>query len=970
MRRRYLDAMALVRKYGKPDNFLTMTCNPNWEEIKRELEVGQIPQDRPDLAVRVFRAKIEEMKRLLLQEGILGKVQAYVYVVEFQKRGLPHAHFLLIMQRKYKLTCPEQYDSIISTELPNKCKYPELYKMVIKHMMHGPCGKDSYPVYRRREDGRKEKVRGHELDNRWVVPYNPFLLRYFNCHINVEVCSSIKAVKYLYKYLYKGHDRASVSVNEADGQGNVDEIKMYREARCVTPPEALWRIYGFDLSKNSPPVMQLQLHLPGMHMVTYEEGQDIQEILDREGAKKSMLTEYFEANKKNPEARSILYRDFPEYFTWQKCKKDKFWQKRKREGVKQIGRIISAHPAEGERYFLRVLLNHVAGATSFEDLRTVDGEIVPSFREAAERREGYLRRYLCIVRLPMREASNARGLWDKHREAMSEDYCRTMLSMQAVQNMVLIDIRNMLQSMGKDIKSYPLPEINEEYDSSHGVDREIYEESIIELDPDHETLATSLNAEQRSAYDEILAAVDSGEGGVFFVDGPGGTGKTFLYKALLATVRGMGNIAVATATSGVAASIMPGGRTAHSRFKIPLTIYDGLSCSFTKQSGTAKLLKEASLIIWDEATMTRRQAVEALDNSMRDIMNASDRPFGGKTVVFGGDFRQVLPVIRKGSRAQVVDASLRRSYLWESMRHLKLVRNMRAQSDPWFAEYILRVGNGTEEDNGDGYIRLPDEICVPYTGEDTDLHRLIEDVFPMLDDNMLDPDYITSRAILSTRNDCVDRINMRMIHHFRGEEMVYHSFDRADDDPHNYYPPEFLNSLTPNGLPPHVLRLKINCPVILLRNIDPANGLWNGTRLIVRDFQKNTIDAEIVLGQHARKRVFLPRIPLCPSDDEMFPFRFKRKQFPIRLSFAMTINKAQGQTIPHAGVYLPEPVFSHGQLYVALSRATARSNIKVLAAPDDKDKKNKKSRQDKTKKRHKQSGTYTKNIVYKEVLTL
>ncbi|WVZ93826.1 hypothetical protein U9M48_039780 [Paspalum notatum var. saurae] len=411
---------------------------------------------------------------------------------------------------------------------------------------------------------------------------------------------------------------------------------------------------------------------------------------------------------------------------------------------------------------------------------------------------------------------------------------------------------------------------------------------------------------------------------------------------------------------------MPGGRTAHSRFKIPLTIYDGVSCSFTKQSGTAKLLKEASLIIWDEATMTRRQAVEALDNSTRDILSAPDRPFGRKTVVFGGDFRQVLLVIRKGSRAQIVDASLHRSYLWESMCHLKLVRNMRAQSDPWFAGYLLRVGNGTEEDDSDGYIRLSDEICVPYTGKDTDLHRLIEDVFPMLDDNMTDPNYITSRAILSTRNDCVDRINMRMIHHFRGEEMVYHSFDQAEDDPHNYYPLEFLNSLTPNGLPPHVLRLKINCPIILLRNIDPANGLCNGTRLIVWGFQKNAIDAEIVLGQHARKRVFLPRIPLCPSDDEMFTFRFKRKQFPIKLSFAMTINKAQGQTIAHAGLYLPEPVFSHGQLYVALSRATARSNIKVLAAPDDKGKKNKKSRQGKTKKSHKQGRTYTKNIVYKE----
>jgi ATP-dependent DNA helicase PIF1 len=139
--------------------------------------------------------------------------------------------------------------------------------------------------------------------------------------------------------------------------------------------------------------------------------------------------------------------------------------------------------------------------------------------------------------------------------------------------------------------------------------------------------------------------------------------------------------------------------------------------------------------------------------------------------------------------------------------------------------------------------------------------------------------------------------------------------------------------LTPNGIPPHVLKLKISCPVILLRNLDPANGLCNGTRPVVRACQRNSIDAEIVLGQHAGKRVFLPRIPLCPYDDQMFPFQFKRKQFPIRLSFAMTVNKSQGQTIPNVGVYLPAPVFSHGQLYVAISRATARTNIKNLTLP-------------------------------------
>ena len=146
-----------------------------------------------------------------------------------------------------------------------------------------------------------------------------------------------------------------------------------------------------------------------------------------------------------------------------------------------------------------------------------------------------------------------------------------------------------------------------------------------------------------------------------------------------------------------------------------------------------------------------------------------------------------------------------------------------------------------------------------------------------------------------------------------------------------------------------------------------------------------TIDAEIILGQHAGKRVFLPRIPLCPFDDEMFPFQFKRKQFLIRLSFAMTVNKSQGQTIPNVGVYLPDPVFSHGQLYVAMSRATARTNIKILALPpnatelEEKAKKEKKNNKKKgneivnNKKERKTipvyNGTFTKNIVYKEVLT-
>ena len=190
--------------------------------------------------------------------------------------------------------------------------------------------------------------------------------------------------------------------------------------------------------------------------------------------------------------------------------------------------------------------------------------------------------------------------------------------------------------------------------------------------------------------------------------------------------------------------------------------------------------------------MTKRQFVEALDNSLRDIMDRPELSFGGKTMVFGGDFRQVLPVVRRGSRAQVVGASLRMSYLWNSMRHLKLVHNMRAKSDSQFAEYLLHFGRGSEETNGNDKIHLSHDICVPHTGEDSDLDTLIDGTFPNLNINMSSKDYITSRAILFMRNEWVDMINMKMIGRFYGDEMVYHSFDCAVDDPHNYYPEEFL----------------------------------------------------------------------------------------------------------------------------------------------------------------------------------
>lgn len=165
-------------------------------------------------------------------------------------------------------------------------------------------------------------------------------------------------------------------------------------------------------------------------------------------------------------------------------------------------------------------------------------------------------------------------------------------------------------------------------------------------------------------------------------------------------------------------------------------------------------------------------------------------------------------------------------------------------------------------------------------------------------------------------------------------------------------PPEFLHTLTLSGIPPHKLTLKLGMVVMLLRNMDPAGGLANGTRLIIRGMQRRVLDVVIVGGAHAGKRCFLPRIAMSPSQN-LLPFTLTRRQFPVRPAFAMTINKAQGQTLERVGVDLPCSVFSHGQLYVAASRVGAPDRIKFLV---------------KGGRVEGLEGVYTKNVVFQELV--
>jgi len=347
----YQDAMAIYRWAACPNAFVTFTCNPQWLEIKKALPLGQQPQDRLNLVTRVFKIKLKELINNIHQKHILGCTIAGIYVVEFQKRGLPHAHILIFFTEDCKPHTVEDVDHMISAELPNSGTNKLAHETVAKCMMHGPCGaafpnapymeegkcKKQYPrkfqsgtvtdvngylIYRRRDTGHIVLVHGIELDNRWVVLHNVCLSTKYDAHINVEVCNNIRAIKYLFKYVYKGHDRATVEISrQSDNatKGNVvetDEIKKYLDYRYVFASEAMWRIFKFDMHEQFPIVVRLQYHLPNQQMVLFDDDDDVREVATRSTISRTMLTKWFKTNQELEVARSLTFDQFPQHWVW------------------------------------------------------------------------------------------------------------------------------------------------------------------------------------------------------------------------------------------------------------------------------------------------------------------------------------------------------------------------------------------------------------------------------------------------------------------------------------------------------------------------------------------------------------------------------------------------------------------------------------------------------------------------------
>ncbi|XP_061349669.1 uncharacterized protein LOC133294914 [Gastrolobium bilobum] len=556
--------------------------------------------------------------------------------------------------------------------------------------------------------------------------------------INVEYTCQSSAIKYLFKYIHKGNDRVTAAIHHSNsthhGTRTNDEIKMFYDCRYVSACEAAWRIFGFDIHYIYPPVQRLPFHLPNQKSIVFNDCASISDVKTMAESRRTIFESWMEANKKFPEGRDLTYAEYPTHFVYVEDAQE--WRPRKR-GF-SIGRINRFSSNNGEDSYLRILLTYQKGCTCYEDLRTINGVLFPSFKDACyslglldDDNEyidaikeasfwvfAYYLRNLFALLLLSNSMTKPENVWDKCWNYLSDDVLYrhrkntgrqdAVLDEESIKNITLAEIDKVLQSNGRCLSDYPtMPRVISEslFDMPNRLvlDELSYDRSS--LMEEHKRLNSSLNDEQRVVYDKIISAVLAGKGGFFFLYGYGGTGKTFIWNTLSAFVRSKGEIVLNVASSGIASLLLPGGRTTHSRFRIPIQITEDSTCNIRQNSTLSELLSKTKLIIWDEAPMVHRFCFEALDKTPRDILRFSDtgcfdKPFGGKVVVLGGDFRQILPVIPHGSRQDIVHATINSSYLWTHCHLLNLTKNMRLNSGGGvhnlveiknFSDWLLKV---------------------------------------------------------------------------------------------------------------------------------------------------------------------------------------------------------------------------------------------------------------------------------------
>ncbi|XP_076066135.1 uncharacterized protein LOC143039777 [Oratosquilla oratoria] len=516
-------------------------------------------------------------------------------------------------------------------------------------------------------------------------------------------------------------------------------------------------------AKSPPPVVTLDLHLEGENAVFFKENASKEEI-DRKTSKDTHLTAFFKLCARNEFAAGLYYNQLPNHFVFNNT--SSVWEERKTT-ASSLGRIRAVTNKTVELFYLRLLLTHVIGPTSYEDLRTFEGVIYPTYREAVKAmgllndKETWKKTILEIINhtndrnqlratyasmLVFSELEDQSGIWEETKDLFASDFLQRQKATEYNDEIYLDALDDIQEHVwncgGGSITQYGLPLSRCGEKTSNTIRREkAYNKEKLTEEVKEKSLL--LNSKQRLCYDTVLFRIENAQkyrhNGIF-LDAPGGTGKSFVLNILLDTVRSQGKIALAVASSVIATTVLHGGRTAHNMFKIPLMDYNEVcACSIKKNSELAKLLSMTSLIVWDEVVMANKNTLATLDVSLRDILGVPGRFMGGI-----GEF----------------------------------------------------------------------EIVVETRKE------LVDKVYDNLEENHLNASYLEKRATISPTNDDVDRINLMVYDKSEEPEKVYMSVDTAMKEVTGIQTSVF-NAITSPSLPLHMLRLKVGSVIMVMRNICP-----------------------------------------------------------------------------------------------------------------------------------------------------
>jgi hypothetical protein len=406
---------------------------------------------------------------------------------------------------------------------------------------------NGFALYRRRNNGRFVIKSNIKLDNRWTVPYNLPLLKRYQAHINIEWCNKSIFIKYLFKYVTKGPDRSKVFLQRIQNDSDVpydedthtkNEIKEYLDTRYICDKDSMWRILGYDIHRHFPAVERLPVHLPDENYIVYISNTNMSRLLSEEFRRRTMLTEWFTANKNHNKARELTYCDFPSKWRWDD--NSKTWiERHTKEG--KIGRMYYVHPTSGERYYLRMLLLTVKGASDYKSLQTYNNIVYPTFKEACKARgligndqEWYNAfdeaaawalphqlRQLFVTMLLYCEVGDEYSLFEKVWKLLCDDiqynYRQLLnhptyeLEEKEIQNHLLGDLAELFSKCGGNIHDFNLPSrssSSEQPCENRLVNEELYyntQDMLIES----ETLLPKLNHEQLEVFNIITDVVDS-----------------------------------------------------------------------------------------------------------------------------------------------------------------------------------------------------------------------------------------------------------------------------------------------------------------------------------------------------------------------------------------------------------------------------------------------------------------------------